>query len=166
MGIIIIKIYKRIISFFKKIIWKILYLGNMKIGKKTVFYPGTHMTIDSDGKVCIGQNCFFNNGCSINALGKIEIGDYCIFGENVKLYDHDHKIELNDFFKTQGFKIDSIKIGNNCWIGSNVVILSGVKIGNNVVIGAGTIVTKDIEDNCIIVSDTKNKNIRKKKEYE
>ena len=38
--------------------------------------------------VKIGDNVFFNNGTSIAAKEKIEIGDNCIFGENVKIYDH------------------------------------------------------------------------------
>ena len=37
-----------------------------------------------------------------------------------------------------------VVIGDNVWIGGNVVICPGVHIGDNVVIGAGSVVTKDI----------------------
>ena len=37
-----------------------------------------------------------------------------------------------------------VTIGNNVWIGGNVVICPGVTIGDNAVIGAGSVVTKDI----------------------
>lgn len=40
-----------------------------------------------------------------------------------------------------------IRIGNNCWITTNVTILGGVTIGNNTIIGAGSVVTKDIPSN-------------------
>ena len=40
-----------------------------------------------------------------------------------------------------------IEIGNNCWLGGNVIVLPGVKIGNGCVIGAGSVVTHDIPDN-------------------
>ena len=40
-------------------------------------------------------------------------------------------------------------IGNNVWIGGNVVILSGVTIGDNVTIGAGSVVTKDIPNDSL-----------------
>jgi acetyltransferase-like isoleucine patch superfamily enzyme len=42
-----------------------------------------------------------------------------------------------------------IKVGNNVWIGGNVVVLPGVTIGTNVTIGAGSVVTKDIPSNTI-----------------
>ena len=37
-----------------------------------------------------------------------------------------------------------VTIGDNVWIGGNVVICPGVTIGDNAVIGAGSVVTKDI----------------------
>ena len=46
-----------------------------------------------------------------------------------------------------------IKIGNNVWIGGNVIVLPGVNIGDNVVIGAGSVVTKDIPANCVAVGN-------------
>ncbi len=42
-------------------------------------------------------------------------------------------------------------IGNNVYIGNNVIILPGVTIGNNVIIGAGAVVTKNIPDNSVAV---------------
>jgi acetyltransferase-like isoleucine patch superfamily enzyme len=44
-----------------------------------------------------------------------------------------------------------ISIGNDVYIGNNVIILPGVNIGNNVIIGAGAVVSKDIPDNSVAV---------------
>ena len=158
MGIIFIKIIKRINSIIKVMIWKMLYLKQFKVGKKVVFYPGCHIVIDK-GKVDIGNNCFFNHSCSINSLEKIIIGDDCIFGENVKLYDHNHNYKNNGLIRKQGYNKKTIRIGKNCWIGSNVIILPGVTIGDNVVIGANTIVSKDIHNNQVIVNENKYKEL-------
>ncbi|WP_238555186.1 DapH/DapD/GlmU-related protein [Chryseobacterium sp. P1-3] len=46
-----------------------------------------------------------------------------------------------------------IKVGDNVWLGGNVVVLPGVSIGNNSVIGAGSVVTKDIPDNVVAVGN-------------
>lgn len=159
MGIFITKIYKRIISVLKIIIWKILYNKHLKIRKGCIFYQGTHITIENGAEIEIGKNCFFNHGTSLTALKKITIGNDCLFGENVKLYDHNHVYANDKLIRKQGYKCAEISIGNNCWIGSNVVILKGVKIGNNVVIGAGTTVTKNIKDNTVVVSSVNMKEL-------
>lgn len=153
---LLIKIIKRINSIFKMIFWKIIYGRSFKCGNNTFFYPRTHIVIDKKGKIKIGKNCFFNQNCSINSLEEIEIGDNCIFGENVCLYDHNHNFnDKSILIRKQGYTTKNIKIGNNCWVGTNAIILKGVTIGNNVVIGAGAIVTKSIADNSIVISENK-----------
>jgi len=115
------------------------------------FRKNFYILIKDEGKLEIGKACFFNNGCSINCLGSISIGNYCLFGENVKLYDHNHRfINKKVLIKDQGFTIGNIIIGDNCWIGSNVVILKDVVIGDNVIIGANTLVYKSIQSNTIV----------------
>ena len=46
-----------------------------------------------------------------------------------------------------------IEIGNNVWIGGNVIVLPGVKIGDNAVVGAGSVVNKDIPANVVAVGN-------------
>lgn len=112
--------------------------------------------IDKTGKVIIGNNVFFNNYCSINANEQITIGDGTLFGENVKVYDHNHCYKDIDVpIKEQGFTTAPISIGKHCWIGSNVVILKGVTIGDNCVIGAGCIIYKDVPANTVVVNKQK-----------
>lgn len=43
-----------------------------------------------------------------------------------------------------------ITIGNDVYIGNNVIILPGVEIGNNVIIGAGAVITKNIPNNSVV----------------
>lgn len=82
------------------------------------------------------------------------IGDECILGENVKIYDHNHRFtDTQVKIKEQGYTTGAVRIGNKCWFGSNVVVLKGVHIGNNCVIGAGTIINQDIPDNSIVTSN-------------
>ena len=52
-----------------------------------------------------------------------------IFGENVKVYDHNHCYkDRTRLIKEQGYTSAPIHIGEHCWIGSNTIILKGVTI--------------------------------------
>ena len=109
----------------------------------------------NDRKVIIGNGCFFNDNCSITCFEKIEIGDNSIFGEGVKIYDHNHRFNLaNQTISSQGYTHEPVKIGKNCWIGSNVVILKGVIIGDNCVIGAGVILRESVPNNSIVTMNS------------
>lgn len=147
-------IYKMIFhlnAIIKKVFLKMVYGKKIKFGKKVSFRRRFNLAIDKNGFVKIGDNVFFNNDCSINAMDEIVIGSDSIFGESVKIYDHNHVFkDKSKLIKNQGFKTGKISIGSNCWIGSNVIILKGVTIGNNCVIGAGCIIDKDISSNSIV----------------
>jgi len=106
-----------------------------------------------NGIINIGSGVFFNNSCSINALGQINIGDNCMFGENVRIYDHNHRFREARLIKEQGFSVGRVQIGNNCWIGSNVTILKNTTIGDNSVISAGICLQGDIPPNSLVISD-------------
>ena len=104
-----------------------------------------------EGSFIIGTNVSFNNYCSVNCMERIEIGDDTWLGEGVRLYDHNHQYKAAGVpFTRQGMTTGPIKIGHNCWIGSNTVILQNVTIGDNCVIGANNLIYKSIPPNTII----------------
>ncbi|MBO7439012.1 MAG: acyltransferase [Bacteroidales bacterium] len=147
------------LQWFIKRVWyicffKLVYRHKISIPWSCRIRFGFNIVIDDNSAVVeIGKNVHFNNYCSLNALCKIKIGDNTIIGENVKMYDHNHKYKDNKLLiVNQGFTCGPIIIGNNCWIGSNVTILKGVTIGDNCVIGAGCIVFKDIPSNTLLIN--------------
>lgn len=111
----------------KMIGYKINYGKRIKVGSNFSFRRGFNLNISSDNaSITIGNNVFFNNDCSLNCKKGINIGDDCIFGESVKIYDHNHIFKSKEtVIRRQGYSCSMVKIGNNCWIGSNVVILPG-----------------------------------------
>lgn len=134
----------------KKLVYKIIYGRRLKIGKGTTWRHGFHITIEG-GQVEIGENCFFNNYCSINSLKKVTIGDGTIFGSNCHIYDHNHRFsDLETSIKAQGYTLGETHIGKHCWFGTNVVVLKGVTIGDNCVIGAGVVVSEDVPEGTIV----------------
>ena len=124
MGMKILKLKYHISAFFTIVLLKILFGKRFIIGSKTTFRRFFNIYLEKGAKITIGDRCFFNHACSLNALEKISIGDGCIFGENVKIYDHNHRFSDDDKdIKNQGFKTSPVVIGNHCWFGSNVTIL-------------------------------------------
>lgn len=125
--------------------------AKLTIKKQTRFRKFCTITLDASGELIIGENTFFNNYCSLNCLGRITIGNNTLFGEGIKMYDHNHVFNKKDvILESQGMSIGQITIGNNCWIGSNCVILNNVVIGDNVVIGAGCIISASIPSNTLV----------------
>ncbi|WP_291973040.1 acyltransferase [Candidatus Symbiopectobacterium sp.] len=125
--------------------------GNFRCYGRLVARSGLKVCVDG-GNIIIKGNIFFNNDVSINSMDKIEIGSGCMFGEGVKIYDHDHNIQCDVEYSKSGFNKAEVIIGNRVWVGANVVILKGVIIGDGAVIGSGSVVTKNIPCNKIFIS--------------
>ena len=96
----------------------------------------------------IGENFYSNHNLIILDCAKVTFGDNVFIAPNCGFYTASHPLDYETRNKGLEFA-KPIKVGNNVWIGGNVVVLGGVTIGNNVVIGAGSVVTKDIPDNCL-----------------
>lgn len=75
----------------------------------------------------------------------IRIGRNCIMAMGVKIISSNH--DLCDYSRHME---GGVAIGDNCWLGANVVILPNVNLGNHVVVAAGAVVTKSFGSNCII----------------
>jgi len=127
-------------------------LRKIRLGNDVNIRNYCNILVGNQAELILGNRFFMNNYCSINCLEKIEIGENTLFGENVKLYDHNHEYSTKPEFKVehQKFKTAPIKIGKNCWLGSNVTVLKGVTIGDNTIIGANCLIYKDIPENSVV----------------
>lgn len=52
--------------------------------------------------------------------------------------------------KAKTHKLEKITIGNDVWLGKNVLITNGSNIGNGVIAGAGAVITKDVPDYAVV----------------
>jgi maltose O-acetyltransferase len=125
-----------------------------KLLKKILGKTGKHLTIeipfrcDYGYNIEVGENFFANYNLVILDVGKVVIGDNVQFGPNVSITTAGHPLHPDS--RNSGYEYGiPITIGDNVWLGSNVVINPGVSIGNNCVIGSGSVVTKDIPDNMV-----------------
>jgi maltose O-acetyltransferase len=100
----------------------------------------------------VGENFYANFNLVILDVAKVKIGDNVMMAPNVAIYTAGHPV--HPVSRNSGYEYGiPITIGNNVWIGGNVVINPGVNIGDNVIIGAGSVVTKDIPANMIAVGN-------------
>ena len=100
----------------------------------------------------IGENFYSNHNLIILDGNKVIFGDNVFIAPNCSFYTAGHPLEVE--LRNKGLEYAKpIKVGNNVWIGGNVIVLPGVTIGDNTVIGAGSVVTKDIPSNVVAVGN-------------
>lgn len=102
-------------------------------------------------RIRIGAGTYINRNTMLDATHQLEIGDNCAIGPNCYLTDHDHGTDAGVAPLAQSLNFAPTRLGNEVWLGANVVVLKGVTIGNGAVIGAGSVVTKDVLPNSIVV---------------
>lgn len=115
-----------------------------RVGDDEVFIEPP-FNIDYGCNISLGKRFYANFNLTILDCSLVTIGDRCMFGPNVSIFAATHEAEVQS-------RRDNIEygrpvvVGDDCWIGGNVVILPGVTIGRGCTIGAMSVVTKDIPE--------------------
>ena len=136
-----------------------IYSGNV-IGDN--FNTGNKVNIRESNKIgnnvsigtntCIEHNVMIGNNVRIHSNAFIpefsQLKDGCWIGPNVVLTNAKYPNEPDTKENLAG-----PIIGKGSVIGANVTILPGVSVGNNTLIGAGSVVTKDTNDNEILIGN-------------
>ena len=113
------------------------------------------------GQATIGQNCRVGNfveikkstlGDRVNAahlsyLGDATLGDQVNIGAGTITANYD------------GVKKHPTVLGDRTKTGANTALVAPVTVGQDVTIAAGSVVTKDVEDDCLVVARAKQKTI-------
>ena len=128
-------------------------LGNyVTIGRGVMIRPSSYYGGDCGVGLTMGDHSSIGPYGYIGCSGRITIGKNVMLGPKCSLFAENHIFSAVDkSIKSQGVQQKGITIEDDCWIGSNVVILDGVVIGSGTVIGAGTVVTKDIPAGSIVI---------------
>jgi acetyltransferase-like isoleucine patch superfamily enzyme len=109
--------------------------------------------------ICIGAGTTLQSRSQIR--GDVMIGELVLIAPNVfissgaHLYDYMpamsiRKQDLKYLEDKNEYYSRPINIGNDCWLGINVVITPGTTIGQGCVVGANSVVTKNFPDNVVI----------------
>lgn len=149
-----------------------------KFGNKVTF--GYLNRIIGSGSIEIGNNCSFGNNLRLEAVTRYSGGNYnpnLIIEDNVAINQNFHCTCANQIVLGSGTSITAncgifdivhpyedlsvnprnaeiktkpVKIGKDCLIGMNSVILPGTQLGNHVVVGANSTVSGVFPDYCTI----------------
>jgi len=123
--------------------------GTVSIGNRVSI--GTRSIISATGTTLrIGERTSFFSDCVIS--GAIEIGKDCLFARNVTVLSSTHAIDGSGTIRENDAELSrdatysphrQVTIGDDCWLGSNSVILPGVTLATGIVVGANSVVTRD-----------------------
>ncbi|KAJ4362159.1 hypothetical protein N0V95_001507 [Ascochyta clinopodiicola] len=101
--------------------------------------------IDYGCNISLGKRFYANFNLTILDCSLVTIGDRCMFGPNVSIFAATHESEVQS--RRENIEYGRpVVIGDDCWIGGNVVILPGVTIGRGCTIGAMSVVSRDIPE--------------------
>jgi len=118
-------------------------------GKNIIIHDNVLFKYPSD--ISIGNNAHFGSGSVIVGKGGLTIGSDVLVGHGSKIVTTRHNFERTDIsIRQQGISSSPISIGNDVWLGFNVVILDGSKIGDGCILAAGAIVKGVFERRSIL----------------
>jgi acetyltransferase-like isoleucine patch superfamily enzyme len=121
--------------------------GRLTLGEHAYFEPGVWLVSDA-GRIDIGAGALLNLNVMVAAMDRVSIGDHCMLANGCLVTDANHRFDDPDRpVPWQGFTSKGPTVlGDNVWLGANVVVTSGVTIGRRCVIGANSVVTTDIPE--------------------
>jgi acetyltransferase-like isoleucine patch superfamily enzyme len=117
--------------------------------------PAAAIEYARDCGIKVGKDCRFY--CDMTLIREpylVEIGDNVLISGDVRFITHDGGVfifrkEITNIVGSYG----KIKIGNNCFIGQDAIILPNVQIGDNCVVCAGAVVAESFPDNSVLMGN-------------
>lgn len=109
---------------------KISSIKNLKLGGN-VYIGGAGASLHCEGGLSIGFNTKLGEGCFIMTT------------------NHNYKSTTRIPYDHIGL-MQSVEIGQNCWIGAHSIICPGVKIEDGAIVAMGSVVTKSVPKYAIV----------------
>lgn len=100
------------------------------------------------GSIKMGENCTVNAFTVVR--GTVTMGDGVRIGAHTSILGFNHSMDPSEPVFRQPLTSKGIRIGDDVWIGSNVIVLDGVTVGSHAVLAAGAVVTKDVPEWSIV----------------
>ena len=138
--------WKRFLPFEEELFDRWERAKTLGFGQKSSIYQHSYVY----GDVRVGSNTWIGPFTVLDGSGTLVIGDHCSISAGVQIYTHD-SVQWALSGGQAEYEHAPVRIGNNCHIGAQSVVVKGVTIGDHCVIGALSFVNKDIPSHSIAV---------------
>lgn len=126
--------------------------SRMTVGRGTGLAP--NVSVRNGSRIRIGERSHVGERCYLwagDTTGEIHLGSQVSLAPGVFITASDYRFVAGEPFRSQPKRERNVIIGNDVWLGANVVITAGVTIGDGCIIGAGAVVTRDLPAGSIAV---------------
>lgn len=101
------------------------------------------------GRIEIGEHVFVGERTTIVSHERIVVGARAMIAHNCSLMDFNHGVAAGVPPSRLPGRTTEVVLGEDCWLGTGVIVLPGVRIGAGTIVGAGSVVTKSLPENVI-----------------
>lgn len=138
--------------------------GAVRLGDRVTLVNSRLSSLET-GRIEIGDDCHLQ-GAVIAVSALIVIGDRCVLGSNVTVFDNDfhpidHLARRQDSFETRPLgnrdrvplPSAAVVIGDDVWISPGATVAKGVSIGDGAQVLPGAVVLHDVEPGVTVVGN-------------
>lgn len=111
-----------------------------------------------EGDIRVGRQTNLEPDCEV--VGNVNIGNFCAIARRNLFQQTNHEtqkpaLQMRFYEDVLNSKLEHtssgpINIGNDVWIGTQSIILSGVSVGDGAIVGAGSVITHDVEPYAVV----------------
>lgn len=121
----------------------LLRMFGARIGKGLVIK--NNVIIKSPWNLVVGDDCWLGEGCWIDNLDKVFIGNNVCISQGAMLLTGNHDYTIS----SMPYRNAAIRVEDGAWIGAKTVVCPGVMVHGNSILTVGSVATKDMEENGI-----------------
>lgn len=116
-------------------------VAGISLGHGVIVRDGAWLACEgANGRLSVGSSTYIGHRCHVHAMDPVSIGRRCVIADNVLITSADHG--RHDRHSVRG--TGPVVIGDDVFLGQNVVVLGGVRIGDGATVAAGAVVAKDV----------------------
>ena len=105
-------------------------------------------------RISIADHVYIGPGAVVNGLGGVQIGRGTIVGPRLTVYSADHVFrDASAIPYDERIERKAVRIGENVWIGGDVIVVPGTVIGEGCIVGAGSVVSGEVAPLSIVVGN-------------